>query len=187
MRAPFFLPVWPMRPHTPHSGRFFPHRAIPATSPAAPLPLHPMRSAPATAASRSFRCRTHFLGQSPPHCIPIPAFSTKMIPIHAARSATRGRPPLRLGIRFGNSGSIRFHSVSLTSGFGIFPHRPHFLTLPRGFVRNAKSRGRQSKGRRPSFGGSPPSNRRYLSAQLPVISLYTASRSSSTSWYPLFR
>jgi hypothetical protein len=47
----------------------------------------------------------------------IPVLSTKMMPPRAARSETRGRPPLGLGGSGGSSGATRAHNASLTSGF----------------------------------------------------------------------
>ena len=44
----------------------------------------------------------------------MPVFSTKMMPVKAARSGTRGRPPLGLGGSGGSSGATRAHSSSLT-------------------------------------------------------------------------
>ena len=46
----------------------------------------------------------------------MPVFSTKMMPVRAARSGTRGRPPLGLGGSGGSSGATRAHNSSLTSG-----------------------------------------------------------------------
>src|SRR5919204_5380958 len=51
----------------------------------------------------------------------MPLLSTKMIPVKAARSGTRGRPPLGLGGSGGKSGAIVSHSVSLTNGLLIRP------------------------------------------------------------------
>src|ERR671935_195092 len=51
----------------------------------------------------------------------MPLLSTKMIPVKAARSGTRGRPPLGLGGAGGKSGAIVSHSVSLTNGLLIRP------------------------------------------------------------------
>ena len=51
----------------------------------------------------------------------IPVRKTKMIPLSAARSGSRGRPPFGLGGSGGNSGATTFHSSSLTIGFGILP------------------------------------------------------------------
>jgi hypothetical protein len=45
----------------------------------------------------------------------MPVFSTKMIPVSAARSGTRGRPPFGFGGSRGISGSTSAHSSSLTS------------------------------------------------------------------------
>ena len=46
----------------------------------------------------------------------IPLRSTKMMPVRAARSGTRGRPPLGFGLSEGNSGAMWLHSSSSTSG-----------------------------------------------------------------------
>ena len=51
----------------------------------------------------------------------IPVRSTKMIPLSAARSESRGRPPFGLGGSGGSSGATTVHSSSLTSGFAILP------------------------------------------------------------------
>jgi hypothetical protein len=51
----------------------------------------------------------------------IPVRSTKMIPLSAARSESRGRPPFGLGGSGGSSGSTTVHSSSLTIGFAILP------------------------------------------------------------------
>src|ERR671926_47259 len=51
----------------------------------------------------------------------IPLLSTKMMPVKAARSGTRGRPPVGLGGSGGKSGAIVSHSVSLTNGLLIRP------------------------------------------------------------------
>jgi hypothetical protein len=48
----------------------------------------------------------------------IPVWSTKMIPVSAARSGTRGRP-VCCGSRRGKCGSISSHSASSTSTFAI--------------------------------------------------------------------
>ena len=60
-----------------------------------------------------------------------PLRSTKMMPVRAERSGTRGRPPLGLGCSRGRSGSTISHSSSVTSGLFIVPistvsHRPRF-------------------------------------------------------------
>ena len=47
-----------------------------------------------------------------------PLMSTKMIPVSAARSETRGRP-VRCGFRRGRCGSINSHSASSTSTFAM--------------------------------------------------------------------
>ena len=51
----------------------------------------------------------------------MPLRSTKMMPVKAARSGTRGRPPLGLGDSGGKSGAIVSHNVSLTNGLLIRP------------------------------------------------------------------
>lgn len=50
---------------------------------------------------------------------PIPVRSTKRIPASAARSSTGGRPPRGFGRGGGNSGRMRAHSASGTSGFAM--------------------------------------------------------------------
>ena len=49
----------------------------------------------------------------------MPLLSTKMIPLKAARSGTRGRPPFGLGGSGGKSGAMMSHNVSLTNGLLI--------------------------------------------------------------------
>jgi len=49
----------------------------------------------------------------------MPLMSTKRIPVNAARSGTRGRPPRGLGGSGGNSGAIAAHNSSDTSGFAM--------------------------------------------------------------------
>ena len=51
----------------------------------------------------------------------IPVRSTKMIPVSAARSASRGRPPFGFGGSWGSSGATILQSSSLTIGFAILP------------------------------------------------------------------
>jgi hypothetical protein len=51
----------------------------------------------------------------------MPLLSTKRMPVKAARSGTRGRPPLGLGGSGGKSGAIVSHNVSLTNGLLIRP------------------------------------------------------------------
>jgi len=46
----------------------------------------------------------------------MPLWSTNKMPVSAARSGTRGRPPLGFGGSGGNKGSMTSHSSSLTSG-----------------------------------------------------------------------
>jgi hypothetical protein len=55
----------------------------------------------------------------------MPVFNTKMIPVSAARSDTRGRPPLGLGGSTGRSGWITFHNSSLTNGLLITGQHTH--------------------------------------------------------------
>jgi hypothetical protein len=50
---------------------------------------------------------------------PIPVRSTNKIPVSAARSSTGGRPPCGFGFAAGNSGWMRAHSASGTSGFAM--------------------------------------------------------------------
>ena len=50
---------------------------------------------------------------------PIPVRSTNKIPVSAARSSTGGRPPRGFGFGGGNSGWMRSHSASGTSGFAM--------------------------------------------------------------------
>jgi len=49
----------------------------------------------------------------------IPVFNTKMIPVKAARSGTRGRPPLGLGGSGGSKGATMAHRSSGTRSFFI--------------------------------------------------------------------
>jgi hypothetical protein len=49
----------------------------------------------------------------------MPLLSTKMMPLKAAWSGTRGRPPFGLGGSGGNSGAMISHNVSLTNGLLI--------------------------------------------------------------------
>jgi hypothetical protein len=58
----------------------------------------------------------------------MPDFSTKMIPVKAARSGTRGRPPLGLDGGGGSSGSTMAQRSSGTSGVAI--HQVCHLTHP---------------------------------------------------------
>jgi hypothetical protein len=55
------------------------------------------------------------------HSHGIPVCRTKMIPVSAARSGSRGRPPWGLGGSGGNSGATTVQSSSLTIGFAIHP------------------------------------------------------------------
>ena len=49
----------------------------------------------------------------------MPLLSTKMMPVKAARSGTRGRPPFGLGGSDGSSGAMISHRASLTTGLLI--------------------------------------------------------------------
>ena len=49
----------------------------------------------------------------------VPVRRMNRMPVRAARSGTRGRPPLGLGGSAGNRGSIRFHNSSVSSGLAI--------------------------------------------------------------------
>ena len=51
----------------------------------------------------------------------MPVRSTNRIPVSAARSGTRGRPPSGFGSSGGSNGSTRSHSASDTSGFAMGP------------------------------------------------------------------
>ena len=66
----------------------------------------------------------------------IPVRKTKMIPLSAARSGTRGRP-VRRGLRRGKCGSISSHSASSTKTFAIVgPPCPSRETTPSRCVRH---------------------------------------------------
>ena len=49
----------------------------------------------------------------------MPVFSTNRMPVSAARSGTRGLPPLGLGGSSGSSGSATPHSSSVTGGLAM--------------------------------------------------------------------
>jgi hypothetical protein len=77
---------------------------------------------PATCQSRSRRQQVI----PDPHCISVgkyshgvPVLKTKRIPVRAARSGTRGRPPFGFGGSGGNSGAIRSQSSSGNKGLAI--------------------------------------------------------------------
>src|SRR5215211_3539683 len=59
----------------------------------------------------------------------MPLFSTKMMPVRAARSSTRGLPPCGLGDSGGSSSSITSHSSSLTNSLAIFSTYPDPVVL----------------------------------------------------------
>src|SRR4051812_12588774 len=67
----------------------------------------------------------------------MPLFSTNKMPVSsAARSSTRGLPPLGLGGSSGNSGSTTSQSSSVTSSLAmVSPYPLH------GYVRRTKRRG----------------------------------------------
>jgi hypothetical protein len=50
---------------------------------------------------------------------PQPVRRTNRIPVSACRWGTGGRPPLGLGLSGGNSGSMRSHNSSVSSGLAI--------------------------------------------------------------------
>jgi hypothetical protein len=72
--------------------------------------LLPVAQAPPAGRSRSV---THLLGEHLPGDAAL--FKTKTMPVRAARSLMRGLPPLGFVASGGNSGSMTFHSSSLTS------------------------------------------------------------------------
>jgi len=59
----------------------------------------------------------------------MPLFSTKMMPVRAARSFTRGLPPSVLGGSGGNSGSTISQSSSVTNSLAMFSTYPHSTVL----------------------------------------------------------
>src|SRR5215213_1316156 len=59
----------------------------------------------------------------------MPLFSTKMMPVRAARSSTRGLPPCGLGDSGGSSSSSTSHSSSLTNSLAIFSTYPDPVVL----------------------------------------------------------
>jgi hypothetical protein len=60
----------------------------------------------------------------------IPVFSTNRIPVSAARSDTRGRPPFGFGGSGGISGAIRAHNASGNSSFAMAPSSMASILLP---------------------------------------------------------
>jgi hypothetical protein len=75
-------------------------------------------------ACQSRRRRQHVMPEPQPisfgsssHWMPV--FNTKRIPVSAARSSTRGRPPLGYSLVGGIKTSIRAHSSSGRSGFAM--------------------------------------------------------------------
>lgn len=76
------------------------------------------------ASCQSRRRRQHVIPD--PHCISagkyshgVPVLKTKRIPVSAARSGTRGRPPFGFGGSGGSSGAIRSQSPSGNKGLAI--------------------------------------------------------------------
>src|SRR5215216_3858148 len=59
----------------------------------------------------------------------MPLFSTKMMPVRAARSSMGGLPPCGLGDSGGSSSSITSHSSSLTNSLAIFSTYPDPVVL----------------------------------------------------------
>src|SRR5215207_6814457 len=59
----------------------------------------------------------------------MPLLSTKMMPLRAARSSTRGLPPSGLGGSSGKSGSMISHSSLLTNSLAILPTYPDKTVL----------------------------------------------------------
>src|SRR5258706_8374894 len=60
----------------------------------------------------------------------MPVFSTNRIPVSAARSDTRGRPPLGFGGSGGSSGATRAHNASGNSSFAMAPSSMAPILLP---------------------------------------------------------
>src|SRR5829696_7226026 len=111
----------------------------------------------------------------------MPLFSTKMMPIRAARSSTRGLPPCGLGDSGGSSSSITSHSSSLTNSLAIFSTYPDPVVLKgslsagRGSSRSASYTLPRSPSRiwtsrtRPSAGSSAPPSGFAVSISSPCI------------------
>jgi len=57
----------------------------------------------------------------------IPVRSTKIMPVSALRSGTRGRPPFGLAFSAGSTGCMICHSLSGSRGFAIAPIVPHYV------------------------------------------------------------
>src|SRR5215217_6078964 len=70
----------------------------------------------------------------------MPLFSTKTMPVRAARSSMRGLPPWGLGGSGGRSGSMVSHSSSVTSSLAMISGYP-----VNGFVRLTKCEGGRTK------------------------------------------
>ena len=71
----------------------------------------------------------------------MPLFSTKMMPARAARSSTRGLPPLGLGGSGGKSGSTISQSSSLTNSLAILSTYPDRVVLKGSLSRLHRSYG----------------------------------------------
>src|SRR5829696_800346 len=92
----------------------------------------------------------------------MPLFSTKMMPLRAARSSTRGLPPCGLGDSGGSSSSITSHSSSLTNSLAISSTYPDPMVLKESLsveaskVRNKPARARTSGVRKGGPLSGPP-------------------------------
>src|SRR5438128_12616213 len=91
------------------------------------------RQTPAWYQSR--RLRHHVIPLPPPisagkYSQGMPVFSTHRIPLSAARSDTRGRPPLGCGGSGGSSGAIRDQNASRKSAFSMAPSSRAPTMLP---------------------------------------------------------
>lgn len=87
------------------------------------------------ASCHSFSRRQHVMPEPQPisrgrYSQGMPDFRTKRMPVRAARSDTRGRPPNGLFGCWGNSGSIVAHSVSVSSGAAMRAQRAHRPAVP---------------------------------------------------------
>jgi hypothetical protein len=62
---------------------------------------------------------------------PQPVRNTNKMPVSARRFSIGGRPPLGLTFAGGNSGSIRFHNASVSSGLAISCSSMNYRNLAR--------------------------------------------------------
>ena len=137
---------WRFVPGLPRSVGFGPRRRPPFGRDAGPVqagpapvdagpprPAGPSRSRCRPPRRRPPASRAAVASRSSPEPQPIswgsisqgmPDFSTKMMPVKAARSGTRGRPPLGLGGSGGSSGATMAHRSSLTRGLAHAPSLP---------------------------------------------------------------